>query len=797
MAAVMALGVTLLAAASTVTRPTLAQSQPAPAEKPPLSSDFEPVAWTRYQVLPFDDGPDDAFASTVAVGNELLAVGAPAAMPSGRVHLFSLTGSTWAPLKTLTSDKLGDAGGLGSSLGVTDTLVVSGAPNDAGSGTAIVFERSGQAWLDTKLTAEESAAGDQYGYAVAVSGNTVIVGAPSESSLDTAAGAAYVFVRDPEGWHRQAKLLAADEAEPGTRTSHLFGASVAIAGNAIVVGAPYEPAAYVFERVDGIWNRSARLSQNEPQPYDQFGIAVGLSGSLIAVGADLRDDLVHGADSGAVFAYVRGLSGWPQVESQVLGPKGMNEGAGFGYRLGLDQNALVVSAFFGDPGNTVYSFLWQGQFEASTVLAPDDLLLGDAFGPAVSTFQQQVIVGVPNDTGSGGSVHAFARAAGNGCSSGPECWSGACVEGVCCDSACDASCESCLASRKSAGSSGTCGLVNAGTDPRSSCQPASCLNEGTEDPADYCNALGVCVETAARSCYGYACSDAKCNGACSEDSDCDVTAGYVCAAGVCAVPLGGACTSDTMCESGHCAEQDGVCCDAPCDGACESCRSFERSPEPDGVCRLAPAGTDPDEECEKAPDQDLCGATGSCNGTGQCHSFAPVTTACGPTTCTPEGQVQGKLCDGEGECSKRVSNCAPFLCRGSKCLDSCSTDSDCASDAFCISDSCVAGPVCSDDGLAVLARHGQRTECAPFRCHLGACLETCSFTSDCAPNHACIRDTRSCAVQQARRASVSGCSSANAFWPRGREFETTPLLLSSLLLLLRQRRSIRKPSCRQ
>ncbi len=138
---------------------------------------------------------------------------------------------------------------------------------------------------------------DQFGYSVAISGNTVVVTAISEASAATSvngdqtdnslgsAGAAYVFVVDADGcWRQQAYLKASNSA-----WQDFFGSAVATDGDRIVVGASNvggrTGAAYVFVRSGETWVEEDILTAAEPDLEDRFGLGVGISGDWIVVGA--------------------------------------------------------------------------------------------------------------------------------------------------------------------------------------------------------------------------------------------------------------------------------------------------------------------------------------------------------------------------------------------------------------------------------------------------------------------------------------------------------------------------------
>jgi len=134
---------------------------------------------------------------------------------------------------------------FGASVAISGSTAVVGAFNkNSATGAAYVFARSGTAWSQqAELTAADGAPGDNFGNAIAISGSTAVIGAPGENSYT---GAAYVFTRSGTIWSQQAKLTASDAAQYGH-----FGWSVAISGSTAIVGAPWNPAvaAYVFANV--------------------------------------------------------------------------------------------------------------------------------------------------------------------------------------------------------------------------------------------------------------------------------------------------------------------------------------------------------------------------------------------------------------------------------------------------------------------------------------------------------------------------------------------------------------------
>ena len=236
------------------------------------------------------------------------------------------------------------------------------------------------------LKASNTGSDDEFGRAVAVSGNTVVVGAREEDGSDTGvngiendngaarAGAAYVFVRNGTNWSQQAYLKASN-----TNAGDHFGGSVSISGDTIVIGALGEDslatgvngdqsnnggnncgAAYVFVRSGSTWSQQAYLKASNTQAGDNFGISVSVSGDMVVVGADNEDSSATGvngdgndngaSDSGAAYVFVRNGTTWSQQAYLKASNTGGNDQ--FGWSTSVSGNTVVVGAYFEDSNAT-------------------------------------------------------------------------------------------------------------------------------------------------------------------------------------------------------------------------------------------------------------------------------------------------------------------------------------------------------------------------------------------------------------------------------------------------------------
>jgi len=285
-----------------------------------------------------------------------------------------------------------------------------------------------------KLTASDGAQADHFGSSVSIDGATIVVGAP----LADDHGVAYVFVDAGGGWEgRPTETAKLEAAEPGF--SDFFGYSVAISGDTIVVGAygaegpgfDNRGAAYVFEKPAGGWagqvTESAKLTASDAGLGDDFGVAVSISGDTIVVGAVQANVGGHN-DQGAAYVFVKPGGGWSghlTEDAKVTASDG-SAGDQFGDSVSIDGDTVVVGAHFHNVGGhsdhqgSAYVFVepaggWAGSLTETAELTASDGAVGDAFG-SVAVGGDTVLVGAPQHDGTGlidrGSAYVFVEPAG-------------------------------------------------------------------------------------------------------------------------------------------------------------------------------------------------------------------------------------------------------------------------------------------------------------------------------------------------------------------------------------------------
>ncbi len=325
------------------------------------------TAWSQQAYLkPSNTDLGDFFGRAVSVSGDTVVVGAngedswatgvdgnqsiDTAENAGAAYVFVRDGTTWSQEAYLKASNTGRKDFFGHCVSVSgDTAVVGALYEDSwatgvdgdqsdnsykGAGAAYVFARSGSTWSqEAYLKASNTDPADYFGIAVALSGNTAIIGAPYEASgatgIDgdqgdngtTYAGAAYVFVRSGTSWNQQAYVKASN-----TGSGDFFGIGVALSGDTAVVGAhmeasgatgvngdegddsmPAAGAAYVLRRSGTTWSQESYLKASNTEADEQYGWAVSVADDLVVVGARREDGGTTGvngdeSDNSAPFA---------------------------------------------------------------------------------------------------------------------------------------------------------------------------------------------------------------------------------------------------------------------------------------------------------------------------------------------------------------------------------------------------------------------------------------------------------------------------------------------------------------
>lgn len=320
--------------------------------------------WVQEARLsPSDAGVSASFGRAVSLSGETLVVGSPGMVrglpphdwtdvPMGSAHIFRRGDAGWTEEARLSApdgvpfDHFGDAVAVDG-----DTIVIGARGKGDGegaeeTGAAYVFHREGTEWVfQIKLTGDDPRAFDRFGRCVALDGSLMAIGA----SMEGGAGAVHLFQQRGGSWVRETKL------EPDRLLlDGFFGSSVALKGDVLVAGAIGVQgvgsvlhtlglgagSTYVFRRLAGEWVAEMVLLDEERTGRDRFGWSVALGDELVAVSAARCDD--SGVDSGAVLVFERSEGTW--VKAAELSASGAGEGDLFGSSVAESGQWAVVGA---------------------------------------------------------------------------------------------------------------------------------------------------------------------------------------------------------------------------------------------------------------------------------------------------------------------------------------------------------------------------------------------------------------------------------------------------------------------
>jgi hypothetical protein len=355
------------------------------------------------KVLASDGSVEDAFGCSVAICGDTAVIGAWGEADNGNnagsAYVFRYDGSAWVEEAKLLASDGGSYHLFGNSVAISGDTVVIGAPGDDDiglrAGSAYVFRYDGSEWVEeAKLLAEDGDEYDGLGSSVAIAGDTAVIGAWRDKDNGGSSGSAYVFRYDGSEWVEEDKLLASDGA-----SGDEFGGSVAVSGDVAVIGAEYNGsssgAAYVFRYTGSAWVEERKLLASDGVKTDRFACSVAISGDAAVIGARGNDD--NGSGSGSAYVFRYSGSEWVE-EAKLLASDGA-EADLFGYSVAIGGDTVVISALWDDDvgrfSGSAYVFRCDGSewVEEGRLLAS----VGDQtfeFGDSVAISGDTAVVGV-------------------------------------------------------------------------------------------------------------------------------------------------------------------------------------------------------------------------------------------------------------------------------------------------------------------------------------------------------------------------------------------------------------------
>jgi len=286
-------------------------------------------------VQPPDLAAFQGFGGTIATDGNTMAVGVQHAPFA--VYVYTNNNGAWTEQAKLFSPSGSLTDRFGASLAVQSNTLIVGAGSGGTSGLAYVFTNSNGTWVQQTVLVPTGGSGVSFAGSslngIYLSGTTLAVGAPSESTPAGNTGSVYIFTTTNGVWTQQARITPTDPLVAG------FGLSVVVQNDTLVVGAPFtgsvsifDPgAAFVFTRQNGGWTQQTRLDPPDPVPAGLYGQFVSLDGSTAVVGAPTSSE----AD-----IYVQNNGAW-SAQALIIGP----EDSDFGTSVKVIGDLLLVTSY--------------------------------------------------------------------------------------------------------------------------------------------------------------------------------------------------------------------------------------------------------------------------------------------------------------------------------------------------------------------------------------------------------------------------------------------------------------------
>lgn len=367
----------------------------------------------REKLSPIPQGAGDQFGNAIAINEEVCVVGdfMDLQLPLGRpgsASIFIRPNGAWYLTQFLIPADAQTGDEFGFSVAMSGQTVMIGADRDshaggASAGSVYVYQRSGNSWIQqVKLTASDANGSEFFGWSVALSGDTAVIGAPGEdTSTITNIGAAYVYVRNAGVWTQQAKLVT-----PTLVAFNALGQAAALSGNTAVVsclgddpfGFSNAGSVYVFNRTGNVWSMGTRLVASDAAADDSFGYSLAMSGDMIVIGVP-RDDHSGFSNAGSVYIFTNS-GGWIQQAKLTASDAAADDE--FGTSVAIAGENILVGAPLDDHADgansgAVYFFTrppggWVNMTE-SAKLVSFETYVGDSFGYSVAAYGDVVAVG--------------------------------------------------------------------------------------------------------------------------------------------------------------------------------------------------------------------------------------------------------------------------------------------------------------------------------------------------------------------------------------------------------------------
>ncbi len=365
--------------------------------------------------------PNLEFARAVDIETNRIVVGSldyANGIESGSAYVYTWTGSSWAETKLTASDGFSNSD-FGYSIATSGNRVVVGAPGAGVSGTnsgdIYIYDWTGSTWVETKLSPSDGFGNDNFGNAVDIDGDRIVVGSFKDDDYGTDSGAIYIYDWNGSSWV-ETKINPFDGW-----SFDGFGIDVGISGDRILVGSYYDDdagsnsgSAYLYDWDGSAWNVT-KLGAVFGSADDYYGTSVDIDGDRLVIGAVGEDD--NGIGSGSAYIYDWDGSSW--VETKIAPSDGASSDY-FGTNVSIDGDRIVIDAYRDDDNGidsgSAYIFDWDGSSWVETKLVASDGSADDNYGSDVAVLNDRVVIGSFHDDDNGfdtGSAYIYDLSGGS------------------------------------------------------------------------------------------------------------------------------------------------------------------------------------------------------------------------------------------------------------------------------------------------------------------------------------------------------------------------------------------------
>jgi len=358
----------------------------------PVSAGWEPLVELKAP----DPCEGAIFGMSVSLNGGTAVIGAPwTNNDQGAVYVFKVNEpNNWDYVTTLLPPNLNDTNWFGYSVSIDANRIVVGTYY---ADEVYVYDYNGTEWSSNPEILSVVGSRDFFGFSVAIDANTIVVGAEGDSINE--AGAAYVFDYNSGGWEYKQELT-----DPDNRIGNLFGSSVSIDANVIVVGSQRdnvsdyrEGSLCVFRRNGGTWSFEQKIEGENR--LDEMGRSVAISGDTFVAGVY---SYAYGANGNAGAAFVYKYNGASWIKEATLYDPNADTSDCFGNSVAINDNSIVVGEMYYGASNSGAAFLFErsgGSWSQGQKFEDPSGIASDYFGKSVAIDGEVAIAGAYKDDG--------------------------------------------------------------------------------------------------------------------------------------------------------------------------------------------------------------------------------------------------------------------------------------------------------------------------------------------------------------------------------------------------------------